>query len=159
MSWLLVIWKNNLIRKIRLITKFMTSEPGKETIAIHSKCSQNVVEKLFSGSFLKNYQNWAYLLINSLKFYTVCFYCMPKWGISKYIEIKLQATCFHLIQIFCNKKMRSTASISASLSAWYFKRNTFLIIFYYLSKFYCLVPFTSWDIGQYMYCNYLLTRL
>ena len=29
--------------------------------------TQNVVEKLFPGSFLKN-QNWAYLWINSLKF-------------------------------------------------------------------------------------------
>ena len=27
--------KNDLIRKIRLISKFMTSEPGWETIAIH----------------------------------------------------------------------------------------------------------------------------
>ena len=38
--------------------------------------TQNVVEKLFPESFLKN-QNWVYLWIDSLKFYTVCFYCMP----------------------------------------------------------------------------------
>ena len=38
--------------------------------------TQNVVEKLVSDSFLKN-KNWAYLWINCLKFYTVCFYCMP----------------------------------------------------------------------------------
>ena len=37
---------------------------------------QNVVEKLFTDPFLKN-QNWVYLWINNLKFYTVCFYCMP----------------------------------------------------------------------------------
>ena len=37
---------------------------------------QNVVEKLFTDPFLKN-QNWIYLWINNLKFYTVCFYCMP----------------------------------------------------------------------------------
>ena len=30
---------------------------------------------------------------------------------------------------------------------------------YYLTKFHCLVTFTSWDIGQYVYCNYLLTWL
>ena len=38
--------------------------------------TQNVAEKLFPESFLKN-QNWVYLWIDSLKFYTVCFYCMP----------------------------------------------------------------------------------
>ena len=29
------MWKNDLIRKIRLISKFMTSQPGKQAIAIH----------------------------------------------------------------------------------------------------------------------------
>ena len=38
--------------------------------------TQNVAKKLFPESFLKN-QNWVYLWIDSLKFYTVCFYCMP----------------------------------------------------------------------------------
>ena len=37
--------------------------------------TQNMVEKLFPDLFLKN-QNRAYLWINGLKFYTVCFYCM-----------------------------------------------------------------------------------
>ena len=58
--------------------------------------TQNVAEKLFPDLFLKS-QNWAYLWINSLKFYTVCSYCMPSWELSKYIEIKLQNTCFYLI--------------------------------------------------------------
>ena len=55
--------------------------------------TQNVVEKLFLDLFLKN-QNGAYLGINSLKFYAICFYCMPSWGLSKYNETKLQTTCF-----------------------------------------------------------------
>ena len=29
------MWENGLIRKIRLISKFMTSQSGKQTIAIH----------------------------------------------------------------------------------------------------------------------------
>ena len=29
------------------------------------------------------------LWINSVNFYTVCFYCMPSWGLSKYIEPKV----------------------------------------------------------------------
>ena len=30
---------------------------------------------------------------------------------------------------------------------------------YQLTRFHCLIAFTSWDIGQYVYCNCLLTRL
>ena len=33
--------------------------------------------------------NLVYLWINNLKLYAVCFYCMPSWVLSKYIEIKL----------------------------------------------------------------------
>ena len=38
-----------------------------------------------------------YFCMNSLKFFTLCFYCMPRWEPSKFIETKLQATCFYLI--------------------------------------------------------------
>ena len=31
----LVVYKNGLIRKIKLILKFMTSQPGSQTIVIH----------------------------------------------------------------------------------------------------------------------------
>ena len=47
--------------------------------------------------FIKN-QNWTYLWINSLKFYTVYFYCMAIWGLSKYFETKMRTTCFYHIQ-------------------------------------------------------------
>ena len=30
------MYKNGLIRKVKLISKFMTSQPGKQTIAIHT---------------------------------------------------------------------------------------------------------------------------
>ena len=55
--------------------------------------TQNVVEKLFPDYFPKN-RNWIYLWINSLKFYTVRSSCMPSWVLSKYIETRLQITCF-----------------------------------------------------------------
>ena len=51
--------------------------------------TQNVVEKLVPVPFLKNW-NCVYLWTNSLEFYTVCFYCMASWRLSKYIETKLQ---------------------------------------------------------------------
>ena len=58
------------------------------------KHTWNVVEKLFPDPFLKN-QKWVYLWINGLQFYTVCFYCMLSWGLSKNIETKLQINCFY----------------------------------------------------------------
>ena len=54
-----------------------------------------VVEILSPDPFRRN-QNWPYLRINSIKFYTACFYCMASWGLSKYMETKLQTTCLYL---------------------------------------------------------------
>ena len=39
------------------------------------------------------------------------------------------------------------------------QKNASYIIFYQLTKFYCLIAFTSRDIGQYVFQNWLLTRL
>ena len=50
----------------------------------YPKCGGETSPKPFSEN-----QNWAYLLINSLKFYTVYLYCMSSGGLSKYIETKL----------------------------------------------------------------------
>ena len=41
-------------------------------------------------------------------------------------------------------------------SPWFLKKNIYLFILYLLTKFHCRVAFTSWDIGQYVYLNYLL---
>ena len=53
---------------------------------IHENLIQNVVDKLFADSFLKN-EDWAHLWINSLKFYTVCIDCMPSWELIKLYQI------------------------------------------------------------------------
>ena len=112
--------------------------------------TQNVVEKLFPDPFRKG-KTWAYLWINSPKFYTDCFYFMTSWGLSKQVEIKLQTTCFYLIYSL-NKKQKK-------ISPWFLKKNISLVTFYKLTKFHCLVAFTLWEIGQYVYCNDLLIRL
>ena len=114
--------------------------------------------KLFPDPFLKN-QNWAYLWISSVNFYTACFYWLPCWELSTYIETKLQTTYFSFLSSFFKNKKRSGTSLPASFSAWFLTKNIFLVMFYYLTKFHCLAAFTSWDIGQYVYCNCLLTRL
>ena len=82
--------KGNQIMKFGQLMEYKT-----ETFFMKNH-RQDVVEKLFQDPFLKN-QNWACLWINSLKFYTICFYCMPSWGLSKDINAKLQTTSFYLI--------------------------------------------------------------
>ena len=39
------------------------------------------------------------------------------------------------------------------------KKNVSRVTYYQLTKFHCLIAFTSRDIGQYVYYNCLLTRL
>ena len=53
----------------------------------------------------------------------------------------------------------SANCLPASLSALFLKKNIYLIILCYLTKFHCLVALYSWDVAQYVYCNCSLTRL
>ena len=41
----------------------------------------------------------------------------------------------------------------------FFNKNVSHVTFYQLTKFHCLIAFTSGDIGQYVYGNSLLTKL
>ena len=118
----------------------------------------NVVEKLFPGHFLKNHY-WAYLWINIPRFiYFVSIVCQVE-EYRKSLKLNCWPFAFTSYMAFSKNKKRSCTSLSASFSAWFLKKNTFVVIFYYLTKFECLVAFTSWDIGQYMYCNCSLTGL
>ena len=127
------MYKNGLIRKIRLILKFMTSQPGQQTIAIHilpsisrrkgnqtmksgqlieynmrnifleksyTKCGGKIIPRPFSEK-----SKLSILWINSLKFYTACFYCM------------LILLPFTLYKAFLKNKKRSGTSLLASFSA------------------------------------------
>ena len=55
----------------------------------YTKCGGETISRPFP-------KKWAYVYNNSLKFYIVCFYCMSSCRLSKYIETKLQTTCFLL---------------------------------------------------------------
>ena len=89
--------------------------------------TQNVGEKLDPDPFLKK-ENWPYLWINSLKFYTVCFCCMASSRLSKYIETKLQTTCFCLILRFFWKKKRGLELVSLRHFPHNFWRKMFLLL-------------------------------
>ena len=74
--------------------------------------------------------------------------------------LKLSCRTFALILYKKNKKSSGT-SLLGSFSACFLKKNIFLFIFYYLTKFHCLVFLTWWDIlsSICIYCNCFLTRL
>ena len=116
-----------------------------------------MVEKLLQDPFLWN-QNWVFLWTNGLRFSTVYLYCMPSWG--RYLAILKPSSrplAFTTYEAFLKNKKRSGTSMTASFSAWLLKKNISLIVFYYLTKFHYLAAFTSWDIGQYVYGDCLLT--
>ena len=83
--------------------------------------------------------------------------------LSLYIQLevcqnKLPTTCFYLIlSSFKKQKGLGLVSLHHFLhDLW--KKNSY-IISYKLSKFHFLILFTSWDMGQYVYCGYLLPSL
>ena len=145
LSWLFGHVAKRLDRKIRLISNFMMSQPVQQTIVIYilsniSRSKDNQIMKL--GQLIKCNMRNIFLeksytkcgretsprpfseklkLTISLdqwpKFCTVCFYCMASSGLSKYIEAKLQATCFHLILSFLQNRKRSGTSLLVSFSA------------------------------------------
>ena len=62
------------------------------------------------------------------------------------------------IEIYWSKAVWSGASLPASFSAWFLKKNISLVIFYCLMKFHCFVVFTSCNNGQNAYWNCFLAR-
>ena len=120
--YILVMKKNSLIRKIRLISKFLTSQAGKHTIVMHmlpnilrSKGNQTMkldqlteynmrnilLEKLYikwSGETISRpFPEKSNLIISRDQYSKVLyglFLLYAKLRLSKYIKTKLQTTCF-----------------------------------------------------------------
>ena len=137
--------KNGLIKKLRFIPKFMTSQTGKQIVTIHilrisqevkiikqwnffglknirrkifflKNNAQNVVGKLLPDPFLKN-KSWANLWSTVWIFIQFVFIVWQSWGIPKYIETKVLTTCFYFISNFWKNKKRSGTCLPASFSA------------------------------------------
>ena len=78
----------------------------------------------------------------SLKFHTVCFYCMSSRAIPKLVCRPL--TCPYLMQsLFKNQKEVWNLS-PASFSSQFLKKNISPVIFCQVPKFHFLVVFTLW---------------
>ena len=87
---------------------------------------QNVLGMLAPNPFIKT-QNWVYLLINSLKCYTVCFYCMSKWSFTKIYNIKVLTTCFGLIWDFLKNK--NGQELVSLIFCYFWRRKMFLLLY------------------------------
>ena len=128
-------------------------------IFLEKSCTKCGGYKLVPDPFLKN-QIWAYLWINSLKLYTVWFYCMSKLRTNRiYWNWGADHLLLPHIKFFWKTKRGLETILPASFSAEILKKNIPIVTFRYLTNFHCLVAFTSWGIGQYMFRNCLLTRL
>ena len=98
---------------------------------------QNVLEELFPDPFLKNL-NWAYFWINGLKF---CFYYMPSSELLKYIETKLQTTCF--ISYHFTISHRKTSNFDMCLFIKIIKIKIIKIIFIKIHLYLSLLFYTK----------------
>ena len=85
-------------------------------------------KKLDPDAFLRN-ENWAYLWINSLKFYTVSIYFIPSWRLSKYIKTKLHTTCYLCRAFLKNKKRSEQKLVSLPHFLHDFWRKIFLLLY------------------------------
>ena len=107
--------------------------------------------KTNSRPSLKN-QNWAYLWINSLNFYRVCFDCIFK---SRTVKIYCWPLAFMSYKAFSKNKKRPGTSLLALFSVWFLKKNIFHIIFYLSDQNSLSVCLYFLRYGQYVFRNCL----
>ena len=84
-------------------------------IFFETSYTKSVGETILRPFFKKKLKSSRSLDQYSLKFFTVCFYFLPNWGLSKYIETKQQTACFYLILSFLKIKKKSGTSLFSSL--------------------------------------------
>ena len=129
------VCQNGFNKKIKLISNFMTSQPGQKTIVIHilpnisrSKGNQTMkfdpfIEYNMTNMFLeKSYAKYdeetsprlfpekrklSIFLDQEPKVLYSLFYCMPSLGLLKHNETKLHTTFFYLLLSFLKNKKRS----------------------------------------------------
>ena len=125
---------------------------GNQTMKFGQLIEYNM-RKHFSSKIIHKMQ-WRYY---SQPLYTVCFLFLCK--VESYQNILKESCCQLLlphIKLLLKYKNRSGTSLPILFSAWFLKKNSFLVTFSHLTKFHCLFVFTLWDIGQYEHCCCLL---
>ena len=77
------------------------------------------------------------------------------------VGLTFQSNFFYLLQwkSFKNYEKCFLFHLNTTFCVWFFKENVSHAILYGLTKFHCLAAFTSWDIVQYVYCNFFFPSL
>ena len=95
------------------------------------------MEKLVADTFIKR-QNWAYLWINSPKLQFVLLYIQGK-DYQHTLKLRCWPLRFNFYKGFLNKEKRSGIILHASFSSQFLKKNISHVIFFWLTKCYCLL--------------------
>ena len=90
-----------------------------------------------------------------------CF-CLLQWkplvmwvnGLTKYVKLRRVALAFTLHKAF----LENSLEVASPPHFVHFSRKLFLVIFYYQTKFHCLIAFTC-CIEQYVYCNCVTSQI
>ena len=157
-----VMSKNGLIRAIRLISKFMTLQPvhkqleytywpiSREEKTIRQMRFGQIIERKMKFFFFeKSYTKYDGDTIPSpfskkSKFWSFIQLAIMVCQVEDYQNIlKLSRRPLSLTSYkdFLKNKIPGTC-LPVLFSAWFLKKNIYLVTFYYLAKFYCLVSFT-----------------
>ena len=130
----LVIQKNGLLRKKRLISKIFDVATWKTNNLEYTKCGGETIPRPFSKkSKLSIDQQFKALC-------SLILLCVE--GYQTILKSRCRALAFISYKAFF-KKTRCGTTIPASYSVLCLKKNIYLATFYYLTKLYCLAAFTS----------------
>ena len=131
-----------LIRKVRLISKSMTSQTGEETIAIHillnilrskgnqaMKFGQLISYNMRNIFFEKSYTKCGRETIprffskkSKLRIFLVLFVCQVEYY-RKGLKLSCRPFAFTSYKVFFFKKKRSGTSLRPSFSTWFLKKS------------------------------------
>ena len=121
----------------------------------YSKCVEETIPRhLFKKIKIEYMSEWIVYSCIQLGFIVCQFQ-----DYRNILKLSGRPLAFTSYKFFKKNKKRCGTSLPASFSAQFLKKNISLVISYGLTKFHCLVVFTLWNIGQYVYCNCFLTRL
>ena len=98
---------------------------------------------------LSKKQNWVYLWINSLKFYSLFFIIYQLEDYWSIMKLSCRLLTLNSYKAFLKNKNRSGKTLFASFFTKFLKKNLSYSITWPLTIFNCLVAFNLWDTGQY----------
>ena len=91
--------------------------------------------------------------------YNLILLYVPVEDYQDILKLRCWPLAFSSYNAFLKNKKKSEASLPASFSAWFLKKNIPHVIFDRLTTFYCLINFTTWNIRQYFYYKCLFSSL